>query len=432
MIPAVGLCASGHTAGTPGFYFFFTRFLHVRRHTRSMLALTLVAVGLGVLLAFHWAQRRALRTPPANPAATPPVTILKPLCGLDPELEANLASFFRLDYPCYQLVFGLQDPADPALEVARRVVARFPAVPATIVVSSARVGHNPKVNNLANLLPEARHDLLYISDSNVRLEPAALRRVVAALTPEVGLVTSLIRGRCGQGLGGALEELQLNTFVMGGVALTGRELGQVCAIGKSMLLHRRDLSAIGGFRRLSRFLAEDQVCGQLVAALGRRVVVSPAPVENVLGHLTVRRFAARHLRWARIRFHVNPAAYLAEIATNPVGLGLLACLVAPSWTSSAAALLAWLGVTAVGRSAEALGGVRRSLATSLGLELLRGVLLLLLWPVPLVSNHVAWRHTTFRLGRRTRLLPVAERGSHPRRPRTAAGAAPLTPAAATR
>jgi len=380
-----------------------------------LLTLMIVA-GWVLVLTMHISQRRQLRSPATIGDNCPPVSILKPLKGVDADLESNLESFFDLDYPDYEIVFGVQEPTDSALAVARRVAERHPRVPVRFVIGGPDVGLNRKVNNLANILPRTRFEHLLISDSNVMVMPDMLSDMMARLSrPGVGLVTSFIRGTGGSGLGGALESLQLNTFVMGGVAAVSG-LGRVCAVGKSMLLRRRDLERIGGFARLGRFLAEDQVCGEEIDALGLEVVVCPRPVDNVLGRLSVRSFAGRHLRWARIRRRIHPLAYAGETLTNPVPPAVALLIVEPGVYSAAVAALTIAILSTVAFESERALGVRRRALVYPPLEVLRGLTVGALWPVPFLSSSVAWRGTRYRVGRRTLLVPrgqtrtEAERG----------------------
>lgn len=351
------------------------------------------------------AQRRQLR-PGASGAASvfEPVSILKPLKGVDADLETNLESFFRLDYPAYEVLFGLDDPRDPALAVARAVAARHPGIPSRLVVSKRRAGHNPKVNNLVNIMPAARHELILISDSNVRVHPGYLRELVARIEePGVGLVSSPFRGTSERGLGGTLEALQLNTFVIGGVSAVSQLWNGVCVVGKSMLLRRSTLAAMGGFELLSRFLAEDQVCGEEVAALGMRTAVAHHCVDNVLGEVSVSRFLARHLRWAKIRRRMNVAAYLCEFVLNPLVVALSGYLLAPSRALLAVLLLALAARVLQGRHAEAIAGVRRAIWTYLWLVPLRDLLVGAVWIVPFFATTVSWRGNRLRIGPRTLL-----------------------------
>ncbi len=370
----------------------------------------LAVAGLGVVVVLvmlacqWWVLARSGMHP--DMAELPPVSVLKPLKGVDADLEANLGSFLRLDYPDYEVLLGVQDPGDPALAVAREIAALDRRV--KVVVDGREIGYNPKVNNLANLLAAARHDLLVISDSNVAVGPTYLRRMVERLRPEVGLVTSVIRGTGGRGLGGALEALQLNTFVMGGVASVNGVAGRVCAVGKSMLLRRRDLDRIGGMAELGRYLAEDQVCGEAIRALGLEVVVSPDPVDNVLGPVTVGRFVARHLRWARIRRRMSPLGYTSELLAYPLAPALAAAALEPG-RLTLTVLAAVALVTAVAAAlAEARLGVSRRRPLYLLLEPLRALLLAALWPVPFLGSTVRWRGRTFRIGPRTLLEPLGD------------------------
>jgi len=371
------------------------------------LSIAAVATSLGVLAVMAVAQRRHLRTRPPVAAELPPVSILKPLKGADAGLADNLASFMRLDYPSYEVLFGVRDADDPAVAVARAVAAAHPGVPAHVVVDRREGGLNPKVNNLANLLPIARHDVLLISDSNVRVGPGYLRELAAHLAqPGVGLVSSPIRAGCGSSLGAALEGLQLNTFVMGGVAALHRLFDEPCVVGKSMMLRRATLERIGGFEFLGRFLAEDQVCGQEVARLGERLALAHAPVENVLGPLSVRDFLARHLRWARIRRHVAPAGYAAEALLNPLLLALLGA----AWLADLSGLVLVFGTIAAKACLDAwvertTGAARRGWHY-LPLGVVKDLLLAAAWPVPFLGSTVSWRGNRLRITRRSRLVPA--------------------------
>jgi len=367
----------------------------------------LVAAGLALTL-MTWRCRRALLAarPPAPPGPPPPVSVLKPLCGFDPGLEANLETFFTQDYPDYEIVFGVEDPADPAMDVARRVAARHPRVRASFVADPSAVGLNPKVNNLANMLPRARHETLLISDSNVAVTRDYLRVLVAHLEPPgTMLVSSLFRGAGARGLGGALEALQINAFVTGGVAAAHLVASVPCVVGKSMLLRRADLESIGGLRLLARYLAEDQVCGEEFARRGGRLAVCGAPIDNVLGTRSLAEFVDRHLRWCKIRARINAVAYATEPLLNPVFLALVACAAAPGWTTAACAAATLLATSILGATAERDLGVRRPLPHYPPLELLRAAITGALWPVPFFSSRIRWRGHRVTIGPRTYIEP---------------------------
>ena len=365
----------------------------------------LVALGLLFALLQALAQRGQLQAPrPPAPADLPPVAILKPLKGVDADLKENLRSIFRLDYPEIEILLGAEEADDPALAVAQRVAAEFPHVRSIVLCGAAPVGFNPKVNNLANLLPRASHPLILISDSNVRVPADYLKDLVAHRTRAGGgLVWSLFRGVNGRGLGGMLESLQLNVAVMGGVSALMRLLRIPCCVGKSMLLHRQDLEFVGGFRFLGQFLAEDQVCAEELARSGRPVTVTGRLIDNVLGRRTFKDFVGRHLRWARLRRRVNLGGYLGEALLTPTFLAGASLLALRTIDAAIVAGLALAAMTIVNSSTERLLGVRRPgwsyPLLELALSSTRGVL----WFVALVTGKVVWRGNVLSLGPRSRI-----------------------------
>jgi ceramide glucosyltransferase len=376
----------------------------------------------------EFTKRRVLRRrAPRAPSPLPPVSILKPLRGADPGLEANLETSFRLDYPGFEIVLGAADADDPGLEVARRVAARHPDVRSQIVVDARRVGLNPKVNNLANLLRRARHDLVLVSDTNVAVPPEYLRDLVAHhARPGVGLVTSIFRGAPGRGAGARIEALQIDAFVAGGIAIASAA-GRVCVVGKSMLFARRDLGRIGGLRFLGRYLAEDQVCGEEMAKKGLRIAIAGRVIENRLGDLTVAAAVSRHLRWARIRRQMSAAAFAAEILLCPVALA--AAGAAAMRTPASLGILAAAVALKIAVDACAVAGLGGRVDAALPLvSVARDLGAAALWPVAWFGRTVGWRGRVLRVGPRSLLDPI-ERESAPAIP---AGLPPRSPALAAR
>lgn len=372
-----------------------------------------VVAGAAVLLfAVLAAAQRALlrRAPPRPDGPPPPVSVLRPLCGADPALAANLETLFRQDHPDFEVLLGAADPDDPALGIARRVAAAHPHVRSSVIADARRVGTNPKVDTLANLLRRARHGTIVVSDSNVALPPGHLRELCLHLgAPGVGVVSSPIVARPAGSLGSALEGLQLNTYVMGGAAGLTLWLGGVCCIGKTMAFTRRSLDAIGGIVPLGRHLAEDQVCGEAMVAAGLRATMTSTPVENVLGPLSYRAFCARHLRWARIRRWMSPAGYAAEVLMNPFAAAATLFALAPAPTAAALAAALFAARAALDAAAERRLGVARPLAHYLPLLLLKEATFLALHPVPFFSRTVTWRGRRYELGPRTLVREITER-----------------------
>jgi ceramide glucosyltransferase len=360
-----------------------------------LVSLTTAWIVLGTV-AVAVATRR--RPPRPNLVALPPLTVLKPLCGADPALRENLASFFAQDYPRFEIVFGVERADDPAASIARALVTAHPEVRARVVVHGERRGHNPKVRNLRGMLGHARNDLVVVSDSNVRVSRDYLRRMVEprAASPDVGLVTSVIAGRGGHTLGGALERIALNGFCASGASLPTL-LGYTAVIGKSMLFSRRDLEAVGGLGRVADVLAEDFVLGKLFERAGLRTVIASGVVDNVVGDLSVRAFVDRHLRWSMLRFKLRPITFLLEPLTSPLAILPVA------WSLWGPRALVWAGVLAVGRdvAGSALLAGPRGLARVAWLSPLREALGLLIWIVTPSQRHVSWRGHRLRVRRGT-------------------------------
>jgi ceramide glucosyltransferase len=364
----------------------------------AVLAVVSTALGMAALA---WLTRpgrgRGLRE------HTPPVTILKPLKGLDEQLEENLRSFFRLDYPTYQLLFGVADENDPAAVVVQRLLEEFPGQDAQLVVGTPVFGLNPKVENLASMDRFRKHDVILISDSNVRVRPSYLRETAAYLAePGVGLVTNLFAGVGEAHSGAIMENLQLNGYIAGGMALAS-VLRITCVVGKSMLMPVKVLDAIGGFARVRNLLAEDQVIGVLVRKAGYSIRVSHHVIDNVNHRRGFNWFLNRHSRWYKIRRQMALPTFLAEPMANLAVLGLV-------WAFSGESGIAWGGLVGL----VGLGALRDAVQTRwlsgrfprlrhLLFSPIKDVLLLPVWFDAMVNSRVQWRGHRFHVGRLTRL-----------------------------
>ncbi|HEY0424126.1 MAG TPA: bacteriohopanetetrol glucosamine biosynthesis glycosyltransferase HpnI [Rhodopila sp.] len=293
-----------------------------------------------------------------RPASRPAVTILKPLHGDEPLLEAALTTTCRQDYPNWQIVFGVQHQADPAAAVVRRLQAAFPLVDIALVVNPALHGANRKIGNLINMLPAARHDVLVIADSDLHVRPDYLDRLIAALQqPNIGLVTTLYAGLPAVSkLPARLGATQITHGFLPG-ALLSRALGRQDCLGATMCLRRHDLARIGGFPALVGHLADDNVLGRRVAALGLRVALAATVPLTTVPEATVRALFRHELRWARTIRALEPAGFAASVLQYPLAWALLTVLLsgAALW-SIALFLVAW-----VLRAVAALG-VDRALA----------------------------------------------------------------------
>jgi ceramide glucosyltransferase len=339
----------------------------------------------------------------------PPVSILKPLKGVDDRLLDNLSGFCRLDYPEYEIVFCLQGASDPALRVARKVKEMHPHRDITIVVTDSREGLNPKVNNMLPGYEAAKNPFVLISDSNVAPVPGYLREAMSHFRdPEVGMVTHLVRGVGAKTLGARLEGQHLNAFILPSVCLLDRVFSMPCVVGKSMLLRRSVLEELGGLRGVKDYLAEDYVLGERFHKAGRKVIVSSSPVDTVSVYRTVRQFLSRHARWNRMRFSIAGPAYFAELLANPVGLSILMVAATggdPRVVRAAAAVVAAKAALDAGLF---LLLEDRASARWAALGPLRDLMAFGLWFSAFFSREVEWRGRTLRIAGGSRLVPEGE------------------------
>ncbi len=347
-----------------------------------------------------WRQREpALSTWPA-------VTVLKPLHGDEPLLEAALATFCAQDYPEFQVVFGVQDASDPALATVARLRARFPHVNVDLVVDRTTHGRNRKVGNLINMFGAARHDVLLISDSDVHAPPTLLRSVVAALRePDVGVVTTLYTGLPGNGsLVAQLGAAWISRDFLPG-ALLGRALGRQDCLGANMALTRRTLDRIGGFEALVDHVADDALLGKLVRAQGLHVALARSISATTVNETRLPDLFGHELRWMRTMRSVAPAGFPTSAVQYPLfWAALMVLLTGQAWALAGFGLVWWL---------------RAILAHLLDRALPAGRTPLMIWCLPLrdilsitvmlasyMSDRVAWRGQQHHVTRFSR--PVLE------------------------
>jgi len=347
-----------------------------------------------------WSAANFLRTPKrAAPASMAPVSILKPLKGTDPEMYENFRSHCVQDYPEYEIIFGVSEPDDPAVKLVEQLKTEFPQRAIQLIVCPKQLGTNTKVSNLAQMLPQARYDHLIVNDSDIRVEPDYLRRVLAPLAASrTGLVTCLYRGAANSTLGSRLESLGISTDFCPGVLVARQLEGIKFALGSTMAFRRRDLAAIGGFEALADYLSDDYRLGNRIAALGLKVELSNVVVETFLPRYTMREFLAHQLRWARAVRDSRPWGYL--------GLGITFGLVWALLTLILAGGAGWawelLFGTAAMRLAVAIFIGGRTLRDRhamrwLPLIPLRDAIATLVWLISFAGHTVSWRGDVFKL-----------------------------------
>jgi ceramide glucosyltransferase len=340
----------------------------------------------------------------------PPVSILKPLKGVDPEIYRSFRSHCLQDYPDYEIIFGVSDPNDPAIESVKQLQAEFPDRRIQLVHCPKILGANVKVSNLAQMLAQARYDHLIVNDSDIRVEASYLRGVLRPLADSrVGVVTCLYRGVAAATLGSQLEELGISTDFCAGVLVARQvENGIRFGLGSTLAFRRAELEKIGGFLSFVDYLADDYEVGKRIANLGLTVELSDVVVETYLPAYTIREFFFHQLRWARGVRDARAGGYLGLVFTFGLTWSLLSVI------ASRAALWAWvaLGITLVLRFAVAMvvGGSiledRKGLK-ALWLLPLRDLIAVVVWVASLGGHTVTWRGDRFHLkgGKLTRVAP---------------------------
>lgn len=341
----------------------------------------------------------------------PPVTLLKPLCGNEPLLEEALASSCRQAYPDFQIVFGVQDPLDPALAIVDRLRNRFPDLDVTVTIDPTPHGTNRKISNLMNMMPAARHDLLVFSDSDLHVGPDYLERLAVALhQPGVGLVSTLYVGLpSGPSLWQRLGATQISHVFLPG-ALLARAFGRQDCLGNTMILRRQTLELAGGLRGLVNELADDNVLGQRVRHLGLKVALADIVTAVTVPEASPRAMWLHEIRWARTIRALAPVGFAASAIQYPIFWASLALLLsrAEPWG------FALLGVAWATRAAAA-AGIERKLRSRLS----RPPASTPAWMLPLrdflsiaeigasfASNQVVWRGHIFQTGGRIASRPA--------------------------
>lgn len=375
-----------------------------------------ISAGGFIFYGLTLAAARRYRLEAAHPADfTPSITVLKPLAGLEANLEENLRTLFEQDYPQYQILFAVREADDPAAEIAHRLAAQFPNHDAEVLVTGEPDIPNAKVFSLLQMAKRARYEILIISDSDIRATPDYLRGVAADFAdPHVGVSFCPYRAepapmwnpKTGQAAGPSfwslLEAVTLNTEFWCGVLVARMLEGVHFAVGPTMALRRQYLDEIGGFASVGEYLAEDFVLGQWAEDHGYKAVLSRHVVDHCIASQTFWPNLEHRIRWARSTRRSRPWGYAGQVFTNPLPFALL-LLAGP------AASLAALVVAA-----------RAAVAVVIGHRLLRDPLTrrywwlipladvasLLVWVLGFFGDTVQWRGRRYRLSRDGRFQPA--------------------------
>lgn len=345
---------------------------------------------LSVVAAFRYLSVR-----PVPPDRYLPISILKPLAGLDADLESNLRSFFEQDYPSFEILFAVRDGRDPAVDVVDRLRLAYPNIASRLVVTGEPPYPNAKVYSLDHMLRTSSNDLVVMSDSDTRVTPSLLRTAAAEFqNPRLGIATCPYRAVPGPSLWSRLEAAGLNTDFMAGILVARMLEGMRFAVGPTIVARRSVLQSIGGFARLKDYLAEDFVMGKFASEAGYGVILSSYVIEHHIGNVDLAHNVAHRLRWARSTRRSRPLGYVGQLFTMPVPLALLVLAARPRWWMVLPLVLA----------------VRLFAAWVLSQRVLRARMNWLLLPIEDLAGFVYWvagffGNTIWWRGRRYRLYP---------------------------
>jgi ceramide glucosyltransferase len=355
-----------------------------------------------------WEYFRTLRKkPPADAKFTPPVSILKPVRGLDHKASENFASFCRLDYPQYEILFGVADSDDPAIPVIEQLQRDFPKCAIRLLVGAPWIGTSPKMNNLCRLASEAKYDLLVVNDSDVRVEADYLRCAVAPFQdPKVGVVTAFFQSMTDGNFTSDLDAVGVPSNSSANV-LVARKLSRIdFALGWTMATTKARLKEIGGFEMMADHHSDDFTLGNAIAKRGYRIELMRKPVWMVYPREKLAQFLKHELRWSIMLRNIRPAGYLGLAMTFGLPWALAAALAAHSLAASASYLVAYLvlrlamawtiGVWGLGDPV-----VRRRL----WLVPIRDAVDFLVWTAGFFSNKVSWRGKEYQV-KEGRLVPI--------------------------
>jgi ceramide glucosyltransferase len=295
--------------------------------------LLLVVAGAVVysLLSILAAWRYLAARPPALQSIEP-ISILKPLAGLDLDLESHLRTFFEQDYAAFEILFAVRSGDDPAAQVVNRLQKQYANIPTRLIVTGEPPYPNAKVYSLERMLAAAANDLVVMSDSDIHVTADLLRTVAAEFQDEhVGVATCPYRAVPGPSFWSRLETTGMNADFWASALVARMIEGVRFAVGPTVVARRSVLQSIGGFDCLKEYLAEDFVMGKFAAEAGHGVILSSYVIDHHIDSVTLRQSVAHRLRWARSTRRSRPMGYLGQLFTMPLPLALFLFFVRPVW-----------------------------------------------------------------------------------------------------
>ena len=350
---------------------------------------------------FRRERRRVL------PNFQPPISVLKPVHGVDFGTRENFESFCRQNYGEYEILFCVNDLSDPAVPVIQKLIADFPKIPIRLLSGAEQIGTNRKVNNLALLAREARHELLIQTDGDVRVGPNFLREMAAPFAnPSVGATSCFYRGIVEANLWAEIEDIGAVTDLLAGAMVADWKEGVTFALGAAVATTKTWLGKIGGYETLADYLADDYEIGNRVYKAGAHVMLAREPVWTMYPAQTPRGFWNHQVRWARTTRLVRPVGYFGMIVTHGLAWTVAAVLCAPTVWIAAAYILAYLVLRlSLAWTAGVWGLDDDWVRRRLWLVPLRDAIHFFVWMASFTSNRVHWSGKDFHV-RQGRMIPI--------------------------
>lgn len=378
----------------------------VRYVVLGVAAIPFIYYLIALYSAWQFFRRGGATTSPKN--FTPPVSNLKPIRGLDPDSYENFASFCRQDYPEYELLFCVGDEDDPVVPILQQLAQEYPERHIRILFGAGEKGSNDKVVKLARLVREARHEVVVINDSDVRVQPDYLRTVVAPLVnPKVGAVTCFYVPIEDKTLTESLQSIGMFSDFYAGILVARQLDGVKFALGPTIVTTRTRLAGFGGYEAIQFRPADDLLVGRLIAEQGYDVELLPYSIETVADYQSLSELLHKRLRWTVVMRHMRPWGHLGLLLTQGLPWALAAIAVRPS----AAVALGYLGTylflrMAMTYSVGIWGLKHKALWTKLGLIPVWDAVAFFIWLVSFTRNSIRWRDGQYYI-RDGQLVPVA-------------------------
>lgn len=349
-------------------------------------------------------ENRKYPPAPVMLSSFPKVSLLKPFKGVDDCLEENLESFYKLNYPDYEIIIGVETLRDPCVAVIEKVKRRYPGIQTVIIATGVQSMPNPKVDSLAKLAKEASGKIYWLNDANTRVESDMLKRLVGEYESKNSkIVFSPVKGTGGNSAGSIMENAYINLFLSGGVTTAWKLFRKTVIVGKSMFMEKEALDKLGGYKIFGNYLAEDYVIGQTYTENKIPVSTNCVWITNYNSSTSVKDFMSRVRRWCAMRFNLEPFFYIGEILTNPVGLAVIAL---PFLETRGFSLLAATILLKIIVEYACLFTINKEDSRSVKVLLMypllmiyKDILLLIIYPLPFLKKTVIWKGRKIFIGK---------------------------------